>query len=272
MGSNLITRQFFALSRFGAGALVFAVASWALMSSSSVAVPINYGDFSGATVTYLDVTEDTNTGDTQPLFGAPTVSGDSLDFNPVGFSANSSGGGPPDQTDGQLSFMILANSGKQIDSVSITEAGDTSLARSLAGQDDAFTSVTTNVFVDILEVNGVAINAINAQGEMTFTPSDGDYLLSTDGGGSPTYNTGWTGSFFLDFGPILAANNIPGAATKVSVNIDNTLTASSSTNSSAFIAKKDFDGVSITTNIPEPTTAMLALCGLFAIAGSRRRS
>ena len=42
------------------------------------AAPITYGDFAGSTVMYLDVTENTNSGDTLPLFGAPTVAGDVL--------------------------------------------------------------------------------------------------------------------------------------------------------------------------------------------------
>ena len=52
------------------------------------AAPINYGDFDADTVIYLQVTEDANSpGDSPPLFGAPVVSGNSIDFNPVGFSA-----------------------------------------------------------------------------------------------------------------------------------------------------------------------------------------
>ena len=34
------------------------------------AVPINYGSHVGTTVDYINVTEDTTTGDSQPLFGA----------------------------------------------------------------------------------------------------------------------------------------------------------------------------------------------------------
>jgi len=258
----------FTIKRLGALAVVCAVVGFSLAPAVSLAAPINHGDYSGATVDYLQVTEDTNTGDTQPLFGAPNVSGDSLDFDPVGFSASSSGGGVPDQTDGQLSFMIVAKDGQQINSISFSEAGDTSLARGVGSTDDAYTSVTSSIFIDIVEVNGAPINGINVVGAMTFSPSDGDYLLSTDGGGNITYNTEWTGSYHLDLSTV---DGINGLVTKVNVNLDNVLTASSDTNSSAFIAKKDFDGVTITTNIPEPTTALLAVFGLLATACSRRR-
>jgi hypothetical protein len=41
----------------------------------------NYGDFNGSTVSFLSVQ------DQNGLFGAPTVSGDSLDFSPNTFEA-----------------------------------------------------------------------------------------------------------------------------------------------------------------------------------------
>ncbi|QDU89725.1 hypothetical protein Pla175_31200 [Pirellulimonas nuda] len=261
-----------------AGLLLPLAALLPLLAQTAVAVPINYGDFSGTTVDYLDVTEDSSTGDTLPLFGAPNISGDSLDFDPVGFSANSAGGGAPDQTTGQLAFMIRAKAGKAIESLSLSEAGDTSLARSIVSSDDASTSVTAIVSVQILDVDFLPLTtAISTGGMMTFTPSAGDYLLSTDGAGNPTYNTSWTGSFFLELGPILAANSITGLATKVSISVDNALTATSALNSSALIAKKDFDGVVITVNpgpdnvVPEPTSCVLAALGLLTTLGCCRR-
>lgn len=263
---------------FRPNTFIFATATCvalALAASQANAAMV-YGNFSGDTVDYIAVTEDTNTGDTLPLFGAPTVSGDSLDFDPVGFSASSSGGGAPDFTDGQLSFMIEAKSGNVINSLLLTEAGDTSLGRGLGSLDDAETEVTADIFIDILEVDGVPINQINVSGAMTFTPSSGSYSLSGDGGGSSAFQTSWTGSYFVDFLPVLTANGITGDVTKVSVNLDNTLRAASATGSSAFIAKKDFDGgVNITPNpdqnmIPEPATVTLAALGMLAFAGWRR--
>ena len=50
------------------------------------AAPINYGNFNGTNVMYLGVTEDSST-DPTPLFGPPTVTNDSLSFNPVSFGA-----------------------------------------------------------------------------------------------------------------------------------------------------------------------------------------
>lgn len=263
--------------RFRPSTFIFATATCVALAlaAGQADAEMIHGDYSGTTVDFIGVTEDTNTGDTLPLFGAPIVSGDSLDFNPVGFSASSSGGGAPDFTDGQLTFMIVAKDGNVIDSLFFSEAGDTSLGRGLGSLDDAETEVTADIFIDILEVDGVPINQINVSGAMTFTPSGGSYSLSGDGGGASSFQTAWSGSYFIDFLPVLTANGITGDVTKVSVNLDNTLRAASATGSSAFIAKKDFDGVSITSNpdqnmIPEPATVTLAALGMLAFAGWRR--
>ena len=52
--------------------------------------------------------------------------------------------------------------------------------------------------------------------------------------------------------------------TKISVNFNNTLVAISQIGTSANIAKKD-NGIIITTNIPEPTSCLLAAFGLVTV-------
>jgi hypothetical protein len=244
-----------------------------LFSAQAFAAPINYGDFPGASVMYTQVTEDANSaGDAPPLFGPPTITGDSMDFNPVGFSASSQNGGV-DVTDGQLSFGIMANPGKAITNVAISEAGDTTLAG--FGNDTTFSSVTTNLFVDILEVDGVPLSpTVSISTNLVFTPSGGTYGLGTDGGGGPVFNTGWSGTKVVDILAELASRNIAYqfGATKVAVNLDNTLTAISQNGTSALIAKKDADGVTIVTNFPEPASWTLALIALAAARLGRRSS
>ena len=265
------TTGLFTSHRCGTAIVCLSILGLAFSPAVLHAVPINHGDFSGTTVDFLDVTEDSNTpGDVPPLFGAPTVTGDSLDFNPVGFSASASGASGVDQTDGQLSFMIVAKSGKGIQTITLSEAGDTGLAG--FGTDATYTGVRANVFVDILELNNAVITPINVMGSMTFTPSGGAFGLATDGGGGPTFNSTWTGGVLIDVGSLVPPNSV---VTKVKVNLDNTLTALSEDGTSAFIAKKDFDGLVITVDemvIPEPTTAILALSGMLALTCSRRRS
>ena len=94
----------------------------------------------------------------------------------------------------------------------------------------------------------------------------------------------------LDIDAILVANGfiVPpgpidpeGGATKISIDLDNTLVAVSQNGTSAVIAKKDFGGITIRTNvptepggdpeIPEPTAFVLAGLGLLGLAAQRRR-
>jgi hypothetical protein len=257
------------------------VAAVALAPSFAHAVPINYGSFMGTTVSYEMVQEDANSaGDNPPLFGPPTTLGpvtpgfpgvpcvmcgipnDTLDFNPVGFSASSTNGGA-DLTDGNLAFMVRAKTGLGIANIQIDERGDVTLAG--LGNDTTFASVTANVFIDIVEVNGVGITPINLATQLTFAPSGGTYGQGTDGGGGPLFNSAWTGNLFVDIQQELIDNAIDGVATKISVNLDNTLVAISQTGTSALIAKKDH-GIIIRTNIPEP--ASLALASLLLAAGA----
>ncbi|TWU25812.1 hypothetical protein [Bythopirellula polymerisocia] len=247
-----------------------AIFAFALIPAISQATPINYGDFDGTTVMYLDVTEDSVTDNT-PLFGAPTISGDALDFNPIGFGAFASGAGGNDMTDGQLFFMIQAKQGQGINTVLLSEAGDTGLAG--FGTDATYTEVKGLVTVDILATN-VGPVSINHQASMSFSPSGGTYGLGTDGGGGPSYSTNWTGGVLLDIGAILVQNGITGqTATKVNINLDNKLLALSQEGTSATIAKKDFDSSAVTikvNDIPEPTTALLAMIGMLALTCRRQ--
>src|SRR5688572_21908548 len=119
-------------------------------STPSASAQIYYGNYAGSTVVYQNVTESSGT-DSIPQFGAPTVLVDTLDFNPVGFDAFSSGGGAPDITDGQLNFTIKANSGYIIPFVNFSERGDFTLAGT--GTALTYASVSATVFIDILEVD-----------------------------------------------------------------------------------------------------------------------
>ena len=232
-----------------------------------------YGDFMGDTVWYRMVTETANTDDdTEPLFGMPTVSGNTLDFDPVGFGASASGAGGNDMTDGQLTFMVEAKQGNAIQNIKLQEAGDVTLSG--FSPPEAFASVTTAVFIDIEQVDGAGIDPIKLQLSMPFGPSGGDYFLSSDGGGGPLFNTIWMGMLFVNIQQELIDNNIPFnlGATKISVNLDNTLVAVSQAGTSALIAKKDADGIIITTNIPEPASCLLAMLGLAFGATLARRS
>ena len=246
-----------------------------LLVTSAKAAPINYGNLPGATVDYLQVTEDAvSAGDAPPLFGAPTVTGDSIDFDPVGFDASSQNGGA-DITDGNLKFTIDAHAGKAIKSVTIAEAGDvTLLGIAPLLSETTFASVVTRISVDIDEVDGNPISVVSVNGlSIPFAPSGGTYGLGTDGAGGPLFTAGWNGSLLINVNAILTANGVSfvGGATRVDINLDNILTALSQQGTSASIAKKNANGVTITVNIPEPTGGMLALLAGSLAAVWRRR-
>ncbi len=248
----------------------------------SRAASINYGNFTGTTTIYEGVTESSST-DPVPLFGAPTISGDTLDFNPVGFSASSSNGTTADITDGQLLFGAKAKPGLGLGSVVISERGDTSMAG--FGTDATFTSVSLHGVLNISEVGGVGINTASIP--IAFTsigPSGGTYGLATDFGGGPGGTIAWNGSADIDLTPanplvaaIYAAQNLDVKlpVTKVSVNFDNTLIALSQAGTSSLIAKKDQLIITFHTppggDIPEPTSVMLMLLAMSGAAVVRRR-
>ena len=261
---NLRARRFlFRSASFGAAILAV------LFTSAVARSAILYGNFSGNTVDYIAVTEDSNSGDPLPLFGAPAVFGDSLDFDPVGFSAHASGAAGVDITDGNLTFMVVAHAGYAIENIQLSEAGDTTMAG--FGTDATFTGVTASGILNINEVDGVGIPVISVPFSLAFTPSGGTYGLLTDGGGGPLFNSNWQGFLFQDIEQVLINEGVPYTlgATKISINIDNTLSALSENGTSSLIAKKHFGGLSVTVNIPEPSSLLLG--GIVLLAGMIRR-
>jgi hypothetical protein len=268
-----------------AGAILFV----SVLSQPVLSAQINYGTHMGTHVTYVNVTEDSGADEPLPLFGTPTVTGNSIDFNPTGFDASSSGV-DSDITDSNLVFMVTAKSGSRISSITLNEAGDTTLAGNVApGSMNTASAVFASGVLDIHEVDFMGINHISVPFALTFSPSGGTYFLGTDGGGGPIFNTQWTGSVTLDIDAILIANGfmIPpgpvdpeGGATKISIDLDNTLVAVSQQGTTATIGKKDFGGVVIRTNvrtepggepeIPEPATFVLVGLSVLGLGFARR--
>jgi hypothetical protein len=220
-------------------------------------------------VDYIDVTEDSTTGDAVPLFGSPIVTGNSIDFNPVGFDAGASGAGGSDSTGSRLTFMVQSHPGHAVSQINLSESGDTTLSGS--GTDLTSTDVTASGTITIHQVDGSAIMPIVRPIAVLFTPSGGDYGLASDAGGLPIFHTSWSGSRSINIAQILMSEGVPFTfgATTVALDLTNTLTATSQAGTTAVINKQDFGGVSITVVVPEPASFILAALGFLVSMGRR---
>ena len=238
-----------------------------LCAAQAQAIIIDYGDFTGDNVMYLDVTEDTRTSP-NALFGAPSIQGDTLDFDPTSFSAGvSSSTGTSESliVDGQLNFTLMSNDNATgLENLIITESGDYTLAG--LGNAQATASVAAPVRWTILEVDGAPLTTpVSGADSLVFTPNGGSYALPGDIG------TGvlWDGELDVDIAAFAAGEGINGLVTKVEFVLDNTLSVAAADGGSASIFKKDFSGVTIT--VPEPSSIALVGAGLLALLGIRRK-
>lgn len=284
MNRNRTSSTFFAgaYTKYRAAALsLSALALTLLTAAPSFAGTINYagpdigpGGESGwesDSVWFLGVAE--SNVDTAERFGAPTgVGSNAIDFTPNDFIAQIENPGTTqsDIVDSTLSFTVAAKPGNSVDDLSFAERGFTSLIALSGGE--AFTSVTAHFTIDVVEVDGVPVGGVqyNIEQDMTFTPSEGTYEIGVDG--TPSYSTIWHGDMMVDIKQHLIDEGIDFSvgATKLNVLLENTLVAASSSGGSALINKQDFDGVTITVNVPEPTSLVLAGIALVGLASVRR--
>jgi hypothetical protein len=238
-----------------------------LTAGTVFATPINYGNFAGTNVNFLNVNEDNSEGPggtTVGLFNSPTVVGNALTFSAMTFSASATGAGGVDVTDGTLRFTLQSGAG--LGQFSIFENGDRTLVGAGSGSPGA-AGTTANVglalFITITEVNGVTLGA----------PISTNIAGVFSGGGSYNLGSGtqiasiWSGGATIDLAAILAANNISGIVTRANVILDNTLAVTSQAGTSAFIKKKELNGVTIIV----PTPGAAALLGLGGLMATRRR-
>lgn len=213
---------------------------------------IMYGDFIAPDLMYQGVAESSGTDPVPPpLFGAPEVRNNGLDFDPMGFVSTTMGG-PLDITDGQLNFGIMMAPGIGITELVIEESGDFSFA----GLGGLGTSVTAgvSVWVEVLEVDGAPVST------PTYVQASTSYSTNMDAMGMTTLAP-WDLSLTVDLSSALGSAYL--GVTKAEVVIDNQLITNSEGDSLAFIAKKDFKVDPVTINIPEPASlAVLAVIGL----------
>ncbi len=274
--------------------VVLAVCS---MPGVSLAASLPYGQLMGTQVTFIDVTESSQSA--LPLYGAPstivgppggifpclpadgcTVSGNALHFSPVLFDSQSVNQAPPQETtDGQLTFMAASKPGQYINNIDFQEAGAFSVSGFVASNtNDTFVEVTGAGNVTVLEIDGnsnIVPLVIPISLKIEYDPNVGPNVIAskwqfgTNGSGAGS----WGGDQLIDIKQALlnAGRPVVVGATKINVNFDNILTAQSELLGSARIDKKLF--LTVTINIPEPTSCSLALFGLVgSLLVLRRRS
>lgn len=246
-----------------------------LLAQSARAAQIHYGTHEGSNVYFTDVSEDSGASEPLPLFGPPTVTGNTIDFNPLGFDTASSGAGS-DITSSNLQFGIQAKIGARIQNVLLNETGDTTLAGNVPpGSLATSSAVFASGVLDIYEVDFTEINHISVPFSLSFSPSGGTFFLGTDGGGGPLFHTQWSGSATLQVEAILVANGVAfeHGATRVAVNLTNTLSAVSESGTSSVMGKVDFGAttqiITVRNDIPEP--AVVAVPALVFFTLRRRR-
>ena len=247
---------------FGIAALGFCSA----LLLASIGQAASYGNFVGTNVTYQSVSDGLG------LYGAPTISGNALDFSPTAYVASCPVAGCPPSpviVDDALAFHIQANSGF-IGSIILAEAGDTTLASFLNAF--AATQVSAPVHIQIEVINGVPVSVSNP-----FVILKLDTFLTFNNGGlfqSTVDGTGthlWNGSLSVDVDQMIALAGLTGRATRIDFSMDNVLTAYAESGASARIQKKDVDGLTITV-VPEPGTGLLMALGLVGLAAIRRNT
>lgn len=233
----------------------------------------NWGDISDPVgdVMYLDIEENnayaTSLFSPEPGTGSPAAVGNAIRFDPQGFAAAASGGGS-ETTTSTIDMLLMARPGKTVNNLMIRELGD----YTLAGLSDGVASASVGATFSwtILEVNNTPV----------VIPTQVEALQVTAGGGvnggafMRPANDGtavpWDGAVLLDFDAYLMANSIAGSATKVLVEFQNVLEATSDNVSNAFIKKKEIGGFAISANVPEPAS-LLSLALALAVAGISRR-
>lgn len=219
-----------------------AVSAALLFSAGTASATVFPGPFVGDTVTYSDVQDQDN------LFGAPTLTGDTLSFTPQGFNAESQNLAF-DFQDGFLSTLITSNTGAFIESFTLTEAG----AYRLDGVGGAGTSATSVTVDTVFAITVLGVDS--GPGAGTILVADAELFTADLSAGA--VGGAWIGSTEVNIAALAADAGITGNITQVRLTLDNQLTAISEDGTFAFIDKKGVSAVSIT--VPEPSSALLVL-------------
>jgi len=226
-------------------------ASAVLLGAQAQAVPVTVV---GATVSF------TFDSALAGLFGAPSVSGDSLYFTPTSFKAQSSSGAGFAVTSQTFNVAVTANAGHQIAGAALTESGDYfNINTNFAGNEGVAVGGQF-ILRDLDSPFAAPVSAnIVASAPLTATTTLATFgTANWTAGASVNVPLGWGGQ--------------DGIVEGVNLTLQNILIASSlNAASSAFIEKK-FAGIEIiTTPVPEPANYAMFLAGLGILGYLARR-
>jgi len=204
----------------------------------------------------------TYTNGAAAIYGAPTVYGDSLLFNPTAYSSRSSGANGVDMVDGL--FRVWMNCAAGIEDVTVQEGGAWFFFGPASDATQAFVGAFAAELV-ITEVNGLPLAGgpfTMIPGAMTFTPASSEVGSRTFKASETVLATGWQGVMaFNDLSDALVGTPYQGGrVTGAMLVFDNILATSSQAGTIAYIDKK---WVSITgtqdtaSGTPEPGALVL---------------
>lgn len=210
---------------------VFAAVVLAFGASSAMAVTVVL------TGTHINVTYDTaDVG----LFGAPTLTGDTLSWSPPSFLAKANGG--PTVRTSQTQVKIIAHSGFNVAQVGYSEGG-----------------TYTKVGAGLVSATG----AVDVAAESPAAPAV--HVPFTTGGLAAANNASWNAA--------VAPINFGAGTTRVSFLVSNTLKSFGAAAGPNMIAKTLPTLSVVVVAVPEPETYAMMLAGIAALGFiARRRS
>jgi len=223
-----------------------------LAAAAPALAQVNYGDFLGTSVDFLQVTETTQTaGDPAVLWGTPTViesqQGDllQLQFFPPAF-ISSCAVGSIDTTSSLLTTTIFAHGTNTIDTVTLVESGDVTLTKFPPfGDPTTNASASLSGFLTVIEDTGGPIAPVVIPFSGTFVPTSTFSLPGHFG------TNLWNGTMTVD-----VVSQVPNA-TKAILQLDNDLaTNCGAGNTSGKIQKKVVSGPAAAIMINEPTCSV----------------
>ena len=227
-------------------------------SATQAGMIFPHGTHMGNTVSFVDVTEDNDS--TQAHYGAFETIGDTLTFDPINFGVQDNDLVLSELLDSELQMMIVAKPGYALDTISFSEAGDYKIIT------EGIVSASVPYFWEISEVDGVAVTGVTGSGIPLFS----DSIVS--GLATGLWNIGFSVDLNVQLAAYEASNGDLGEyVTKATLNFDNNLAADGMNGGTAFIKKKTFGGVTVTSSVPEPASLGGLLLGMMAMLSTRRR-